>query len=65
MSSFEPAPHSVTLHEKWMRRLDEAKARFVQQPDGDTRAAYRRLLRAFTNLVLTGRMPEDETQSGD
>ena len=49
-----------TLLDAWRTRLLEAECRFTQDQNDESRMAYLRVLKIFTDLVLHGILPSEK-----
>jgi hypothetical protein len=45
------------LDDVWRAKLEEAQRRYSADPNAETRAEFRRLLRLFADLVMRSQMP--------
>ena len=49
------------VHDVWRERLQDAQTRYSQTRDQEALAAYRSILKTFSDMVLRGKMPEDRS----
>jgi hypothetical protein len=54
MVDFSDSPR---LDDLWRAKLEEAQRRYSVDPNAETRAEFRRLLRLFADLVVRDQMP--------
>jgi hypothetical protein len=54
-----PDGTSRRLHERWREKLTEAQRRYIEERDKVTKAEYLRILKAFSDLVVRGKVPPD------
>jgi hypothetical protein len=47
------------LHDPWREKLKEAQLRYTAARNEENRAEYLRVLKAFSDLVLRSKIPEE------